>query len=124
MDVRPIETEADYDWALAEVAHYFEHEPTPGSAGAARFAVLSPLIGAYEDARWPIEAPDPASAVRETMAFRGLGQADLAKLLGSRSRASELLQGKRRITMNQAWTLHRAWAIPAEVLLQPTPAAV
>ncbi len=56
MDARPIETEADYDWALAEIAGYFEHEPPPGSAEAARFAVLSTLISAYEDAHWPIPA--------------------------------------------------------------------
>ena len=62
MDKRPIETECEYDSALAEVARYFEQEQEPGSTEAARFAVLSTLIGAYEDAYWPIEPPDPASA--------------------------------------------------------------
>ncbi len=123
MDVRPIETEADYDWALAEVAVYFDHEPAPGTPDAARFTVLSVLIGCYEDRHWPIEPPDAVSAIVETMAFRGLRQSDLAQLIGSKSRASELLGRKRRLTMEQAWQLHRAWAIPAEVLIQPAAAA-
>jgi HTH-type transcriptional regulator/antitoxin HigA len=49
----------------------------------------------------------------------GLHQADLARLVGSRSRASEILRGKRSLTMEQAWRLHREWHIPAEALLRP-----
>ena len=56
MDIQSIETEADYDCALAEIARYFEHEPAPGSAEAARFDKLSELICGYEDAHWPIKA--------------------------------------------------------------------
>ncbi len=57
---RPIETEAEYDQALGEIAYYFEHEPARGTPEADRFEALAALIGAYEDLRWPIEAP-PAS---------------------------------------------------------------
>ena len=55
MDIRPIKTEADYDWALKEIEPYFEHEPVLDSEGAERFNVLSALIGAYEARCWPIE---------------------------------------------------------------------
>lgn len=55
----------------------------------------------------------------DVMERRNLKQADLARLLGSRSRASEILTRKRPLTMKQAWTLHEQWHIPAEVLLRP-----
>ncbi len=119
MDVRPLEREADYDWALAEIEPYFEHEPAPGTPDAARFSVLATLIGAYEDRHWPIEAPTALAGLRAAMELTGRSQADLATLLGSRSRASELLNGVRVITMDQARVLHAEWDIPAELLLRP-----
>jgi HTH-type transcriptional regulator/antitoxin HigA len=124
MDVRPIRTEADYDWALKEVEQYFEREPTPGTPAADRFDVLSALIEAYEAKEWAIELPDPVAAIKEAMERMSLKQADLARLLGSRSRASEILNRQRALTMNQAWMLHMHWHIPAEVLLRPTTANV
>jgi HTH-type transcriptional regulator/antitoxin HigA len=120
MDVRPIETQADYDWALAEIEQYFDAEPAHGSLEAARFSVLATLIGAYEDKHYPIEDLDPIDAIREVMREKGYRQTDLAKLIGSRSRASEILSRKRPLTMEQAWKLHQAWRIPAEVLLRPS----
>ncbi len=55
-NIRPVETEADYDWALKEAGRYFEHEPALGTPDAARFSVLLALIGHYENRRWRIEA--------------------------------------------------------------------
>ena len=120
MDIRSIKTEADYDWALQEVARYFEHEPAPGSPAAERFDVLATLIEAYEAKHWHIEAPDPVAAILEAMDRLDMKQADFGRLIGSRSRASEILARKRPLTMKQAWTLHEQWRIPAEVLLRPT----
>ncbi len=119
MDVRPIRTEADYDWALAEIARYFDAEPDPGTSEADRFDVLADLIGAYEAKHWPIEAPDPVDAIAEIMDRRGFRQTDLARVLGSRSRASELMARRRRLTMEMAYKLYRAWGIPAEALIRP-----
>jgi HTH-type transcriptional regulator/antitoxin HigA len=122
MNIRPIKTEADYDWALKEVERYFEKEPKRGSPEADRFDVLATLIDAYEAKHWPIEAPDAVEAIRFRMEQSGLGQADLARLIGSRSRASEILTRKRPLTLEQAWKLHREWHIPAEALLKPVAA--
>lgn len=119
MDIRPIETEADYDWALREIEQYFALEPACETPEAARFAVLSALIGAYEDRHWSIEALDPIDAIRELMREKSLKPADLGRVIGSRSRATEILGRKRGLTMEQAWKLHQAWHIPAEVLLRP-----
>jgi HTH-type transcriptional regulator/antitoxin HigA len=123
MDIRPIRTEADYDWALKEIERYFELEPKRGTPEADRFDVLATLIEAYEAKHWRIEPPDAVEAIRFRMEMGGLGQADLAHLLGSRSRASEILRRKRPLTLEQAWKLHREWQIPAEALLRPNSAA-
>ena len=119
MDIRPIRTEADYDWALAEIERYFADEPAPGTAEADRFDVLAALLQAYEDKVWPIDAPDPVSAIKEWMALYGHTQSDLATLLGSRSRASELLNGKIPLTMAMAYKLNDQWKIPPELLIRP-----
>ena len=118
MDIRPLRTEADYDWALAEIERYFAREPAAGSPEADRFDVLAALIAEYEQRHWPIDPPDPVAAIRARMEQAGYTQADLARLLGSRSRASEILAGRRGLTMEQARRLHEAWHIPAEALIQ------
>lgn len=123
MDIRALRTEADYDWALAQVARYFEHEPAPGSAEADRFDVLSDLIEAYERRVWPIAPVDAVEAIRFAMAVRGLTQSDLAQLLGTRSRASEVLNGKRRLTPGMMAKLNREWGVPAESLILAADAA-
>lgn len=119
MDMRAIRTEADYDWALAEIEPYFERQPEPGSPEADRFDVLAALVKVYEDQHHPIEAPDPVETIREWMALRGLRQSDLAALFGSKSRASEVLNRKRMLTMEMVFKLSRDWGIPAEALIAP-----
>ena len=119
MDIRPIRSEADYEWALGEIARYFEDEPEKGTPEADRFDVLSDLIAAYEARHWAIELPDPIEAIRYRMEIGGLTQKDLAELLGSRSRASEVLHRRRPLTLEMARRLHSAWQIPAEILIQP-----
>ena len=114
----PIRNERDYGRALKEIAVHFEREPRCGSPAADRFDVLAALIEAYEAKRWPIDPPDAVEAIRFRMEQSGLGQTDLAKLLGSRSRASEIMRRKRPLTLEQAWKLHREWHIPAEALLR------
>ncbi len=122
MDIRPLTTEADYDWALAEIAPYFEHEPQPGTPAAARFDVLAALIEHYETKHWPIDPPDAVEAILYRMETGNYGQSDLARVLGSRSRASEILARRRKLTMEQAYKLHREWHIPGEILIRPYPA--
>lgn len=119
MDVRPIHTEVDYDWALAQIEPYFLSEPEPGSPEAQRFDVLATLIEAYETEHWAIELADPIEAIRYKMAIAGFKQADLAKLLGSASRASEILHRKRALTTDMVYKLNRQWGIPAESLIRP-----
>lgn len=118
MNIRPIRNEADYNWALAEIEPYFEVEPAEGSADSDRFDVLATLIDAYEREHWPIdEMMTPVEALREFMTMTNRTQADLAELLGYRSRASEVLRGKRRLTLEMIGKLVLEWRMPPELLV-------
>jgi len=120
-NIRPLRTEADYDWALAEIEAYFENPPPAKTPAADRFDLLAAVIEAYEAKRWPIEPADPIDAIRYRMETAGYTQADLAEVLGSRPRASEIMSRKRALTMPMAYKLHREWDIPAEALIRPYP---
>lgn len=117
MDIRPIRTEADYDWALREIERYFEREPALGSADADRFDVLATLIEAYETRHHPIEVAPPVEVVRFYMEQNHLTQADLARVLGSRSRASEFLAGRRDLSLTMVDAIRSAWGISADLLI-------
>jgi HTH-type transcriptional regulator/antitoxin HigA len=120
--IRPLRSEADYDAALAEIERYFDSEPKPGTPEADHFDLLALVIEDYERKRWPIEPPNAIDAIRYRMETAGYTQADLGRLLGSRQRASDVLNRKRALTMRMAWRLHREWGISAEALIAP-PAA-
>ncbi|MDO9127835.1 MAG: XRE family transcriptional regulator [Parvibaculum sp.] len=112
-------SDKDYEWALGEVARYFEDEPKRGTPQGDRFEVLLGLIEAYEAKHWAISAPDPVEAIKAQMEQTGRTQADLAALVGSRPRASEILKRQRGLTMSMIRKLSAEWRIPAEVLIQP-----
>jgi HTH-type transcriptional regulator/antitoxin HigA len=117
--IRPLRSEADYDAALEEIEQYFENEPKPGTGEADHFDLLALIIEDYERKNWPIEPPEAIDAIRYCMETGGYTQADLGHLLGSRQRASDILTGKRPLTMRMVWKLHREWDIPAEALIAP-----
>src|ERR1700682_6048466 len=119
--IRPIRTETEYDEAVDRIERYFENEPKPGTPEADRFDLLALIVEDYERKRWPVEPPDAIDAIRYRMETGGYTQADLGRLLGSRQRASDILTGKRSLTMRMAWRLHREWGVPAEALIGPPP---
>ena len=119
MDIRPIKTDVDYEWALAEVTRYFEQQPEPGSIEGDRFDVLSDLIAAYEERHFPLPDADPVEALRAFLEATGRTQQDLAALLGSAPRASEVLRRKRALTVDMIGKLSKEWGIPADVLVRP-----
>ena len=119
IDIRPLRSEADYDAALKAIEPYFATEPEPGSPEADRFDLLAMVIGDYEARHWAIDPPDAPELLRSEMQQRGLKQRDLAALLGSKARASEVLNRRRHLTLAQAWKLHTAWHLPSDALLRP-----
>ena len=75
---------------------------------------------AYEARRWRINPPDPIKAIKLCMQQRGLSRRDLEKVLGSKSRVSEVLNRQRSLTLEVIRWLHSLWKIPVESLIQPT----
>src|SRR5439155_14037017 len=96
-EIKPIKTEADYDAALAEIATLMDAEP--GTPEGDRLDVLVTLVEAYEAKHWRIDPPDPIAAIKLRMEQRGLTRHDLEKILGSKSRVSEVLNRKRPLTL-------------------------
>lgn len=118
-NIRAIRNDDDLAWATAEVNQYFDNPPDPSSDEGMRFDVLSDLIEAYEDKRYAIDAPEPVELIKAHMEQTGRSQNDLAMLLGSRSRASEVLNKKRALTVDMIRRLHKEWGIPADCLIEP-----
>lgn len=119
MDIRPIRTEEDYDWALSEIAPYFDDIPNQGTPEADRFDILADLITAYERKHHSIEPLPPIDMIAAFMDETGKKQSDLAEVVGSVSRASEFLNKKRPLTLSAVQKIHKAWRIPASTLIQP-----
>ncbi|MGE0826136.1 MAG: type II toxin-antitoxin system HigA family antitoxin [Candidatus Binatia bacterium] len=116
--LKPIKTEADYDAALAEIDTLMEAEPDTPEGD--RLDILVTLVEAYEAKHWQINPPDPIAAIELRMQQKGFTRRDLEKILGSKSRVSEILNRKRPLTLNMIRRLHSLWGIPAESLIQPT----
>lgn len=111
-DIRAIHNEADYEWALREVEPYFESPPEMESEEAARFDVLSALISNYETQHHEIPDVDPIEVLHFAIDSMGRTQAELATIVGSRSRASEILNRRRRLTLTMIRDISAAWKIP------------
>jgi len=112
-----IRDEASYAAGLAEYEAFFDNEPNAGSEAGDRFELLGLLLAKYEEDSFPMPKAGSVEAIRFAMDRRGLGQSDLAELLGSRSRASEILNARRDLTLPQIRLLSRAWGIPVQALV-------
>ena len=106
MEIRPIQTDADYRAVLREVSAYFENEPEPGTPDGDRFEVLVTLVEAYEAKHFPIDLPDPVEAIKFRMEQAGLAPKDLVPAIGRLNRVYEILNHKRPLTLNMIWRLH------------------
>lgn len=111
-DLHPIRTEADYDWALSEVERLMDLEPHPGSPSGDRLEILLLLVSNYEDRCYPIPQADPVTVLEFAIQDMGRSQSELADILGSRSRASEILSRKRPLTLPQIRAISEAWRLP------------
>lgn len=96
--IKPIKTDADYDAALAEIDALMDAESETSEGD--RLDVLVTLVEAYEAKHWRIDPPDPIEAIKLRMQQRGLSRCDLEKVLGSKSRVSEVLNRKRPLTLD------------------------
>ncbi len=115
-DIKPIRSERDHEAALARISELMDAEP--GSPDGNELDVLVDLVELYESKHVPTELPSPIGAIEFRMEQAGLRPTDLAPFIGSRAKVSEVLSGKRSITMAMARALHEHLGIPADVLLK------
>lgn len=124
MDIRPIRTDKDHKAALAEIGRLWG--AAPGTADGDRLDILVVLVETYEDRRFPFKNKrkfDPIDVLRYAIDELGHTQVELAEILGSRSRASEVLRRRRPLTLEMIQRINAAWKIPADLLVQPYKAA-
>ena len=110
-----IKTEEEYNKALARMNVIF-HAPKDNPEGD-EAELLMLLIEKYEEDHFPIEAPDPVEAIKFRMEQLGLDQKDLAEVIGYKSRVSEILNRKRKLSLNMIRSLHQKLNIPYESLM-------
>ena len=116
MKIKPIKTERDYELALKRLDKIFDAEP--GTKDGDELEILALLIEDYENKNYPIDPPDPIEAIKFRMEQMGMSQADLAKIIGHKSRASEILNKKRKLTLSMIRKLNKKLNISTEVLVK------
>ncbi len=115
MELKPIKTETDYEKALERLELIFDSAPETKEGDEAE--ILSLLIENYENQYYPIDAPDPIEAIKIRMEELNLKQKDLIGVIGGKSRVSEILNKKKRLTVDMIRELEKILQISASVLV-------
>ena len=116
MEIKPIKTEQDYNQAFERLEVIFDAKK--GTKEGDELEILGILIEKYEDDYFPIDLPDPIEAIKFRMEQMDYSQNDLAKVIGLKSRASEILNKKRKLSLEMIRNLNTVMKIPTEVLIQ------
>ena len=116
MTLRLIKTKKDYNLAMKRLEEIFDAKS--GTSNGDELEVLGMLLEKYEEENYPISFPDPIEAIKFRMEQLGYSQSDLAKVVGLKSRASEILNKKRKLTLEMIRSLHDSLHIPTDVLIQ------
>ena len=116
MKLKPIKSEQDYETALERLEVIFD--ALPGTEESDELEILGMLIEKYEKEHFPMDLPDPIEAIKFRMEQMGYTQNDLAEMIGLKSRASEILNRKRKLSLEMIRTLTQKLHIPSEVLIQ------
>lgn len=116
MNTKVIRTEADYEAALARIEELMD--AAAGTPEGEELDLISLLVEHYEKEHYPIDPPTPLAMIEFIMDQRGLTNADMVQYLGSPSRVSEVLSGKRALSKTMIRKLVEGLGIPAEILLE------
>ena len=116
MNIKPIKNKKDYEQALARLEVIFDAKK--GTDQGDELEILGMLIENYENGKFPVGFPDPVEAIKFRMEQLGYTQTDLANVVGLKSRASEILNRKRKLSLEMIRQLHDRLNIPTEVLIQ------
>lgn len=120
--LRTLQSEEEYQATLKAERPYFEAEPGADTPGAAHFDALVLLIEQYDARHYEIPRATPVDVLKSVMAANNYSRADLIEITGSKSRAADLLNGRREINRDQIRKISRAWSIPAGALVGETAA--
>jgi len=116
--LKPIRTEDQYYNALARVYELMQTDIVENTSESDELEVLSILVKEYENEHYPVPAPNPIDAIKFRLDQMGLSEAELGSILGYRSRKSEILSGKRKLSLAMIRRLNKVLHIPAEILIQ------
>jgi len=116
--LKPIKTNKDYKLYLDRAYELMQIELEPNSTESDELEVISILIEAYEKEHYPIEQPNPIDAILFRVDQLGMKRSDLNKILGSRSRVSEIMTGKRKLSLGMIRKLNEKLGISAQTLIQ------
>jgi len=116
MEIKPIKNETDYQQALERLALIFDAKK--GTKKGDELEILTILIDKYENENFPIGMPDPIEAIKFRMEQMGMKQKDLAELIGFKSRVSEILSKKRKLTLEMIRKISDSMHIPTDVSVQ------
>jgi HTH-type transcriptional regulator/antitoxin HigA len=116
MEIKVIKTESDYNEALKRLEVIFDAEP--GTSEGEELDLLSLLIDNYEKIHYPIGLPDPIEAIKFRMEQMNYKPKDLADVIGFRSRVTEILGKKRKLSLDMIRKINKAMHISTDVLIQ------
>jgi HTH-type transcriptional regulator/antitoxin HigA len=117
MLIKPIKTDAGHTAALREIERLWgAGERTPAGD---RLEVLTTLVEAYEQAHFPMDAPDPIEAIKFRLEQQGADQKALIGVIGNRTRVYEVLRRDRPLSLSMIRRLNQTLNIPADVLIRP-----
>lgn len=116
MNIKPVKTKKDHEAALKRIEKLMNAKA--GSRAGEELDVLVTLVEFYEQKHFTIDDPDPIAAIHHSMEALGMVRRDLEPILGSRSRVSEILNRKRKLSIDMIRNLHDKMGIPASALIQ------
>ena len=115
--IKPVKTKKDYEAALQRCYDLMQKNIKVNTSDADELEILSILVEHYEQKHYVVPAPNPVEAIRYRLGQTGADEKELTKILGGRSRKSEILSGKRKLSLNMIRKLHEKLNIPAETLI-------
>jgi len=115
MKIKPIRTDVDYQEALVRMEQIFDADPNTEEGDEAELLMM--LIDSYENIFYPITAPDPIEAIKIRMEEMNLKQKDLVGIIGAKSKVSEILNRKRKLTIEMIRKLNNTLNLPISLLI-------
>ena len=116
--LKPVKNNRQYQQALERTYALMQRNNKPGSKESDELEILSILIKEYENELFPVPRPNPLEAIKFRLEQLNMSEVELSEILGNRSRKSEILSGKRKLSLTMIRKLNEVLHIPAQVLIQ------